>query len=171
MHSLRKLAVISIVALIWFVPDKRIEDNISQIMIPFLILIEIIIFLILAAIHFNWALGNDWGFENSIPTKDAGGKILNPKKIDSAFVGFGLSTFALYYIYKVGAISLNLPDWINWAGWIIPAIFIFRAIGDFKYVGFFKRIKNTTFAKMDSIFYAPLCLGIGLIGVFIKLVS
>jgi len=88
-------------------------------MIPFLILIEVIIFLILAAIHFNWALGNDWGFENSIPTNNAGKKILNPKKIDSAFVGFVLSTFALFYIFKAGIISLMLPDWINWAGWKI----------------------------------------------------
>ena len=129
-------------------------------------------FFILSAIHFHWAFGGKWGFENSIPTNEKGEKVLNPKKIDSAVVGIGLSIFGIFYLLKIGLFSIQLPGWIlSSAGWIISAIFIFRTIGEFKYIGFFKRVKNSNFAKLDSLFYSPLCLGIGLIGVILEMIK
>ena len=131
-----------------------------------------LIFFALGIIHFNWVIGGTFGFEASLPTNDNGERVLNPKRIDSAIVGIGLTLFGLFYMFKSGLISVNLSDWILiYAGWIIPAIFILRATGDFKYIGFFKRVKNTSFGKLDTKFFSPLCLVIGLVGISIQLMT
>jgi hypothetical protein len=98
--------------------------------------------------------------------------VLNPKKIDSAIVGIGLTAFGLFYVLQLDLINYNLPVWIlKYVGWIIPAIFILRAVGEFKYVGFFKRIKQMNFGKLDTKFFSHLCLGIGIIGIIIELIK
>ncbi len=87
----------------------------------------------LGIIHFNWVVGGKYGFAESMPTKENGERVLNPKKIDSAIVGLGLTAFGLFYVFKSGIITNYLPDWITeYGGWIIPSIFILRAIGEFK---------------------------------------
>jgi hypothetical protein len=43
------------------------------------------------------------------------------------------------------------------AAWLIAAVFALRAIGDFRYIGFFKRIRDTRFARLDTLAYSPLC--------------
>lgn len=128
-----------------------------------------IILLVLGIIHFNWVIGGEFGFSESLPTKESGERVLNPKKIDSAIVGIGLTMFGVFYLLKSGVIELNLPEWImKYGSWIIPIIFILRAMGDFKYVGFFKSVKKTKFGKLDTQFFSPLCLMIGLIGILIE---
>ena len=129
-----------------------------------------LIFIVLAIIHFNWVLGGAFGFDASLPTNANGKRVLNPSKIDSAIVGLGLTVFACFYIYKLGFIKYQLPNWISIFGsWIIPAIFLLRAIGDFKYIGFFKRIHATKFSKLDTNFFSPLCLIISVVGIVIQL--
>lgn len=130
------------------------------------------IFTMLGLIHFNWFFGGKWGFEKALPTKENGERILNPKKLDSAIVGFGLLLFGLVFLLKSELINFQIPSWISTYGsWIISSIFILRAIGDFKYVGFFKKIKNTEFGKADSKLFSPLCLIIGLIGILLQLMK
>jgi len=130
------------------------------------------IFIILAIIHFNWGVGGKWGFDKALPTNEKGERILNPRKIDSAIVGFGLLGFGLFYLWKSGLIHLGLPAWVyTYVGWIIPAIFILRAVGDFKYVGFFKKIKTTDFGRLDSRLFSPLCLVIGVFGLLVAIFS
>ena len=130
------------------------------------------ILILLGSIHFNWAFGGTFGFLNALPTNENGEKVLNPKKIDSAIVAIGLTLFGLFYIIKSGLIEYELPEWIlTYVGWIIPIIFILRAIGEFKYVGFFKSVKNTGFAKLDTNFFSPLCLFIGIGGLIANLMT
>ncbi|MCX2745492.1 DUF3995 domain-containing protein [Mangrovivirga sp. M17] len=129
------------------------------------------IFLILGLIHLNWVIGGEFGFAQSLPTKENGERILNPKKADSAIVGIGLIFFAMFYIFKSGIINHQIPGWVmKYGGWIIPSIFILRAIGDFKYVGFFKKLKDTDFGKRDTKFFSPLCLIIGILGFIIQII-
>ena len=121
--------------------------------------------MILGLIHFNWVIGGEFGFAESLPTNEKGVRVLNPKKIESFIVGLGLTVFGIFYLQRSGFISINMPNAITvYGGWFIPSIFIIRAIGDFNYIGFFKRIKQTNFGKLDSKFFSPLCLLIGVLG-------
>ena len=129
-----------------------------------------IVFIMLAVVHFNWAIGGQWGFDSALPTEENGKRVLNPKKRDSVIVGLALTAFALFYLLQTNVLSFELPAWIfEYGGWIIPSIFILRAIGDFNYIGFFKKIRNTQFAKLDTKFYSPLCFAIGLIGLIVQI--
>ena len=131
-----------------------------------------IILLGLGVIHFNWVLGGKFGFLESLPTKENGERVLNPKKIDSAIVGIGLTAFGVFYVLNSGVIEYNLPERImKYGGWIIPILFLLRAIGEFKYIGFFKRIKKTDFGKLDTKLFSPLCLIIGIFGILIQLMK
>ncbi len=124
----------------------------------------------LGIIHFNWVIGGKFGFLESLPTKESGERVLNPKKIDSAIVGIGLAAFGLFYVFNSGLMEYNLPEWImKYGSWVIPVLFLLRAIGEFKYVGFFKSVKNTDFGKLDTKFFSPLCLVIGVFGIIIQL--
>lgn len=129
------------------------------------------IFFVLAIVHVNWVFGGEFGFNKSLPTKENGERVLNPKKRDSAIVAIGLFSFSIFYLAKSSIVTIVIPVWVfNYGSYIIPAIFLLRAIGDFKYIGFFKKVKNTAFGKLDSKFYAPLCLGIAIIGLLIEFI-
>jgi len=135
-----------------------------------LYILLIVIFMLLSMLHFSWAIGGTWGFESALPTNESGVKILIPRKLDCALVGIGLLALAAFYLSKSGFIVFNFPYWLTISvSWIIPSIFIFRAIGDFKYVGFFKKVKHTKFSKLDTRYFSPLCLLIGLTGILIEI--
>ena len=129
-----------------------------------------IVLIALGVLHFIWAVGGKFGFAQSLPTNEKGERVLNPKKIESAIVGIGLTLFGMVYLVKSGLVAVMLPEWVlNYGGWVIPVIFLLRAIGEFKYVGFFKRVKSTEFAKLDTRLFSPFCLAIGIIGLIIQL--
>lgn len=87
-------------------------------------------------------------------------------------VAVGLILFAMYYLLRIKFIEFALPDFImNSFGWIISGIFFIRAIGDFKYVGFTKKIRDTEFAKLDTLIYSKLCLVIAILGFMIEAMS
>lgn len=93
-----------------------------------------IVFFALGVIHLNWVFGGEFGFNASLPTKETGERVLNPKRIDSAIVAVGLLFFSAFYLAKSSIITIELPDWISTYGsYIIPIIFLLRAIGDFRF--------------------------------------
>ena len=103
-----------------------------------------LILIVLGMIHLNWVIGGKFGYVESLPTKENGERVLNPKKIDSAIIGIGLIAFGIFYMIESGLIEYSLPEWIiKYGGWIIPIIFLLRAVGEFKYVGFFKSVRKT----------------------------
>lgn len=127
-----------------------------------------LIFLILAILHLNWAIGNTWGLDNALPAKETGERVLTPGRFMTLTVALGL--LGCCFFYFINPEPGNPNNWIfDYGRWIVPIIFLVRAIGDFKYVGLFKKIKNTKFAQMDSKYYSPLCFLIALIGFSIKL--
>ncbi|WP_296311736.1 DUF3995 domain-containing protein [Winogradskyella sp. UBA3174] len=66
----------------------------------------------LGMIHFSWVIGGKLGFSKSLPTKENGERVLNPRKIDTAIVGIGLTAFGIFYLFKSGLLEYNLPEWI-----------------------------------------------------------
>jgi len=126
----------------------------------------------LGILHFYWSLGRKFGFTESLPTNESGERVLNPRKIDCLIVGIGLTSFGVFYLFKSGIIEFNLPEWMKeYGGWIIPSIFLLRAIGEFKFIGFFKTVKKTAFGKLDTKFFSPLCVFIGICGIIIQLIK
>ena len=120
------------------------------------------ILMLISAIHVFWAFGGQWGANASVP-KINGDRVLKPGLISTVAVAIAIAGMAAFHLYRVGVISLYLPEWLSASGiWLISGIFFFRAIGDFKYVGFFKSVKDSDFAKMDTRFYSPLCIVIAL---------
>ncbi|MEH6706121.1 MAG: DUF3995 domain-containing protein [Galbibacter orientalis] len=131
-----------------------------------------LILIVLGMIHLNWVIGGKFGYVESLPTKENGERVLNPKKIDSAIIGIGLIAFGIFYMIESGLIEYNLPEWIiKYGSWIIPIIFLLRAVGEFKYVGFFKSVRKTDFGKLDTKLFSPLCLIIGILGIIIQLIK
>jgi hypothetical protein len=122
------------------------------------------IFSILSVIHFYWGLGGKWGANAAIPTRENNEKVMNPKLFECFVIAFGLLAFGLFILVKTQILPLSLPNWLMKYGLgVLSTIFILRAIGDFKYVGFFKRIKSTQFGQLDTKYYSPLCLVVGLL--------
>jgi Protein of unknown function (DUF3995) len=132
-------------------------------------IINALIFTAIAALHIYWATGGRKWADAVLPvTAGEGKKLFIPGKLMTAAVAVGLLFFAFI---SVGAFSLFgsfLPDrFFRYGNAVVGVIFLLRAIGDFKYAGFFKKIKNTVFAKNDTKYFTPLCIGISLIAFLI----
>ncbi|WP_176829868.1 DUF3995 domain-containing protein [Tenacibaculum sp. MAR_2009_124] len=127
-----------------------------------------IVFLFLSAIHFYWAFGGTWGFNNTLPETSEGIKVLSPTFTDSIIVAFVLLLFSkVYLFYQKPLKSKTLTYLKTILLWLIPFLFLLRSIGDLYYVGFFRQIQNTNFAYFDGYLYSPLCLTISFIGFII----
>jgi hypothetical protein len=122
--------------------------------------IAIVILLLLAAVHAYWAAGGEAGKGAAVPTA-AGRAVIKPSALSTAMVAAGLCVIAAILALRIG--WLKLPGFagdnivVEVAAWLIAAVFALRAIGDFRYVGFFKRIRDTRFARLDTLAYSPLC--------------
>jgi hypothetical protein len=135
-----------------------------------LCLVLSVIFFLLSLIHFYWLVGGKWALDGAIPSTPSGSKHFQPGKLATLVVALGLLSFCTLYLIKGALISLPIPPTISqYTGIIISAIFLIRAIGDFKNVGFFKKTINTDFARLDTIFYSPLCLFISTSGILIEI--
>ena len=120
----------------------------------------IVILLVLAAVHVYWAAGGKAGKATAIPTAQ-GRAVIKPSALSTAMVAAGLCVIAALLACRIG--WLKLPGLasdnivVQIAAWLIAAVFALRTIGDFRYVGFFKRIRDTRFARLDTLAYSPLC--------------
>lgn len=74
-------------------------------------------------------------------------------------VAVGLLLFAIITIDNAKVFLMKIDSrYVRYGDLFISILFFIRAVGDFKFVGFFKSIRETSFAKMDSKFFSPLCL-------------
>lgn len=135
-------------------------------------LLLFLIFIILSALHFYWGLGGKWGATAAIPIKENNEKRMNPKLAECFTVAFGLLGFGLFILIKSQIISFKLPNWLLiYCVWGLSLLFILRAIGEFKYIGFFKKIRSTRFAQLDTKYYSPLCMAIGILTMILALTT
>jgi len=125
--------------------------------IPALILA--VVFLVLSTIHVGWVFGGTWGLNAAVPEVH-GEPLFEPGKPATLLVAVALLAAAAISVWR-GFLPDAGPPWMPRIGtWVIAAAFVLRAVGDFRYCGFFKRVRNTRFARNDSLIYSPLCAAI-----------
>ena len=121
-----------------------------------------LIFLTISLMHVNWAFAKSQVGNSAIPTQD-GKPLFKPSTGMTLLVALALLISALLVLGTLGFGRLGLPLWLFKVGsWGVATILFVRAIGDFRLVGFFKRVRNTPFARNDTLYYSPLCLYLAL---------
>lgn len=134
-------------------------------MILLLTALLFLVFVLLALVHFYWALGGTWALEGAMPP-EMQAEVNKPGRqigfrILTALVGFGLLAMGLVMVLNL---TYKIQSWemgyLCWATIGIGGIFALRAIGDFKKTGFFQRGQTGIFAERDKAIYSPLCAGL-----------
>ena len=90
-----------------------------------------------------------------------GKPVFQPGPLITTLVGCLLLSMAGLVAATAGLIVVPLsPALLSWLCYGLTTVFLVRAMGDFKLIGFFKKVKNSQFARWDSLAYSPLCLGL-----------
>ncbi len=131
------------------------------------------IFLALSGMHIYWLFGGKWGLAAAIPTNGNGQSLFKPGALATIIVAVGLLLTGMLALVGGGLLHFGwLPDGVGeWAALGMAIIFLLRAVGEFRYVGFFKKERESSFAKMDSKYYSPLCLVIGVLAVLLAVLQ
>ncbi len=120
--------------------------------------ITAIIFFLLSALHVLLAVITLPGTLRALIPEINGRPAFVPSKAGTLLVALGLGICSALVLGQVGLLDSILPGKIYQAGTVCLAIVLaLRAIGDFRLVGFFKKVRNSTFAKLDTWLYSPLC--------------
>lgn len=116
------------------------------------------VFIALGLWHFYMAFAGSSGASAAVPSLD-GKPLFVPSTQATIAVGVVLMLFAVLVAATSGILSLGLPPIVlSWLSYALALGLFARAIGEFKYVGFFKKVRGSRFARMDTLFYSPLCL-------------
>jgi hypothetical protein len=128
--------------------------------------VAIAILLIVAAVHVYWAAGGKAGKGAAVPAAN-GQAMIKPSAFATAMVAIGLCAMAALVALRIGWLTLPALSGngavVQIGTWLLAAVFALRAIGDFRYVGFFKQIRDSRFARLDTLAYSPLCACLALL--------
>lgn len=126
-----------------------------------------VVLIFLAILHFYWSIFGIKDPAAVLPTNVENNIIKSPGKLGAIIVGVMLLGFAFVFINKV--LNYVSHPWLDYLSLGIGIVFLIRALGDFKYVGFFKTAKNSKFSALDTRYYSPLCLLMGVLILFLEL--
>ncbi|MDP3660843.1 DUF3995 domain-containing protein [Phenylobacterium sp.] len=120
------------------------------------------VFAVLSLTHVYWAMGGQHGKAAAVPQVD-GVATFRPSRAGTLLVAVALMGAAALLGALAGVLPTPVPHWIlAFAAIGLALVLLARAIGDFKLVGFFKRPNGSRFARLDTLFYSPLCLVLGI---------
>lgn len=114
---------------------------------------------VIGLIHVYWAFTLKRGLGGLVPEID-GKPALRPTMTNTLLVALAVFASAVIVLIHAGIVPLRGLVF-SWASWMLAAVFIARAIGDFRLVGFFKRVRASRFARLDTLYFSPLCLALG----------
>jgi len=115
-------------------------------------------FTLIAIWHFYMAFQPQTGLTGGVPSVQ-GKPLFVPSPAATMAVGVVLLAFAGLVAATAGFVTVGLPQAVLvWLSYGLAAGLLARAVGEFKYVGFFKRVRDSKFARLDSLVYSPLCL-------------
>jgi len=120
----------------------------------------IAVFVALSLVHVYWLVGGEVGRLAAIPEID-GTPVFQPSTLSTFVVAMGLAMCTLLIAATAGILTLPLSHAVlAWLTRALAVVLLIRAIGDFRLVGFFKRIRDSRFARLDTVVYSPLCLAL-----------
>ncbi len=111
-----------------------------------------------AAIHIYWAAGGRFGIGAVLPERN-GQPLHKPSTVSTLLVAFLFAAVAALVLGHAGTLLFAF----SWSGGLIKGIallFALRAVGEFNYIGFFKRVRDSRFARFDTLLYSPLCAAV-----------
>ena len=115
-----------------------------------------------AVLHAYWGIRGEFGRSAAVPEVD-GRPLFLPSRA-ACFAVAALLAVAVWVLLIGGELLPDLGQ--RWLGVVGPVavglVLLARAVGDFRYVGFFKRVRGSRFATLDSRYFSPLCLILGL---------
>lgn len=116
----------------------------------------------LCLVHAYWALGGRSPSAATVP-EVAGRPAFKPSRLGTLAVAIALFVAATLVAIAGRLLADPLaPPTVRILTFGLGGVFLARSVGDFRLVGFFKRVRGSQFARLDSFFYAPLCLILGL---------
>jgi hypothetical protein len=119
------------------------------------------VFVFLSLLHFYWAARRGGDLTGAVPEIE-GRPAFTPSRAATTAVGVVLGATAAIPLLHAGVLASPAPAWLVHAAMIgASLVLVARAIGDFRLVGFFKRVRGSRFARLDTLFYSPLCLALG----------
>ena len=129
------------------------------------------VFTFISMVHLYWAAGGKLGSLAAIPQlpgEFASGPrpAFKPSALGTFLVAMGLVAIALLVCLRAGLYFSPVSHGaLQWGISAIAVLMFARAIGDSELVGFFKKVGGSRFARLDTYFYSPLCLvlGVGLL--------
>ncbi len=122
----------------------------------------IAVFAGLSLVHVYWLFGGQAGRLAAIPEVD-GQPMFQPSVLATLVVAIGLALCAVVIAAAAGMCTLPLSQTVLvWLTRALVVVLLLRAIGDFRLVGFFKRVRDTHFARLDTVVYSPLCLALAI---------
>lgn len=123
----------------------------------------------LSSLHVFWGVRGNVASSAFIPETD-GRPLFRPRRIDCFAVAMALAVACFLVLAVRGLVPSPLPAALTRLGATgVGAAFLLRAVGEFRYVGFFKRVRGTPFARWDTALFSPLCLALGLAGLWVAL--
>ncbi|QCI65210.1 DUF3995 domain-containing protein [Phreatobacter stygius] len=131
-------------------------------------LIAGLVLFVTAGLHGYWALGGQAGLQAAIPSLE-GRPSFVPGQSLTALVAVLIAGLGVLFLLAGGVIRLGLlpPILPTIAIGLAGLAFISRAIGDFNLVGFFKKPNGSVFARLDTAYYSPLCLFLGMTAIIL----
>lgn len=123
-------------------------------------IIVAIIMSVVSLFHFYWAFGGNYGLSSAGPVLEGKKKFI-PSNILTFIVAcilFGLAALSIQLIWPFKP----LRDFVSYVGYFCSFVLIIRGIGDFKYVGLFKKVYNSNFAELDTKYFSPLIVFLGI---------
>lgn len=115
-------------------------------------------FAVLGLLHLYWAIGGRTERVAAIPEVE-GTRVFTPSPLGTFAVALALLTCAWLVAGLSGWISMPISRAAaRWSAFATALLFLARAIGDFRLVGFFKRVRDSAFARQDTVLFSPLCL-------------
>ncbi len=120
------------------------------------------IFAALSLLHLKWIRMPTGPAPSAIPTNTAGVPLFRPTPLATFAVACLLAIASALAFLGQKELPAKFNSFVNMGNVTVALVLFARSIGDFKYFGFFRNIKNTKFAKKDSILFTPLCLFLSL---------